>query len=279
VHAAVRGAASWTVPVVVGLTFMVWLADSLAIWRTFGWFVARLRFKEVLVLRGATYLLALVNYTVGQGAIVYFVNRSRGIAVVRAAAAVLLIMGINLLLLLLLASLGLALGGESVPTLRVLLLVAYGGLAVYAVLVAWKPAFLRNRPIFDVLLAAGVSGHVKAMAVRLPHVAALLALNFLSLRAFGVSIPVVQAVLCLPVVFFIAVLPISVQGLGTTQAALTFFFARYAPGAPAVQEATVVAASLATQAMAWVVQIALGIFCLRTQLGQNLKEQPAPEAP
>ena len=43
-----------------------------------------------------------------------------------------------------------------------------------------------------------------------------------------------------PVVFFIGVLPISVQGLGTTQAAMIFFFARYAPGDGTAQEAVVI---------------------------------------
>ena len=42
--------------------------------------------------------------------------------------------------------------------------------------------------------------------------------------------PLVDALATLPIVFLVAVLPISVQGLGTTQAAMVFFFARYAPG-------------------------------------------------
>src|SRR3954452_23220094 len=116
-----RMAAGWTVPAIAGLVLLVYLADSLAIWKTFGWFVARLSFKEVLVVRGATYLLALVNYALGQGAIVYFVNRSRGVPVSRGTAAVLLIMGINLLLLLVLASLGLVFPSEMAANrLRVL---------------------------------------------------------------------------------------------------------------------------------------------------------------
>ncbi len=41
-------------------------------------------------MRGATYLLAAVNYNVGQGAIVYFVHRARGVPVVRGLATVLL---------------------------------------------------------------------------------------------------------------------------------------------------------------------------------------------
>src|SRR4051812_43233227 len=72
-------AAWWTIPVIAGLTFVIYLADVFATWKTFGWFVAPLSFRELLTLRGATYLWALVNYAVGQGALVYFVRRSRGV--------------------------------------------------------------------------------------------------------------------------------------------------------------------------------------------------------
>src|SRR5690242_9906421 len=72
VVAATRGAAAWTVPVgLLGLA-AIYFGDSLAIRQTFGWFLARLSFVQVLALRGGTYLLAAINYNVGQGAIVYF---------------------------------------------------------------------------------------------------------------------------------------------------------------------------------------------------------------
>src|SRR5438876_8853832 len=92
---ATRTAAPWAIP--VGLVGLIWiyLGDSLAIWKTFAWFLARLTFVEVLVVRGATYLLAAINYNVGQGAIVYFVHRATGAPVLRGVATVLLIMGIN----------------------------------------------------------------------------------------------------------------------------------------------------------------------------------------
>ena len=227
---AIRSAAWWTIPANAALILAVYLADSFAIKRTFGWFVAPLSFREVLVVRGATYLLALVNYTVGQGAIVYFVKRSRGVPILRGTAAVLLIMGVNVLMLLVLASVGLLVATDVPPILRLVVLIAYAGLAVYIVLVALKPRWLVSRPIFDVLLSAGVGGHLRAMAVRLPHILSLMALSWVSLAAFGVVVPVAKAVLCLPIVYFVAVLPISFQGLGTSQAMLIHFFSIYAPG-------------------------------------------------
>jgi hypothetical protein len=269
---AARNAAPWTIPTLAGIVFLVYLADCLAIWTTFGWFVAPLTFRETLTLRGATYLLALINYALGQGAFVYFLHRARAVPVVRAAAAVVLIMGINLLLLLFLSTLGLVLGAQALPEINSLIWIAYVGLAVYVSLLIWRPQWLQRRPILDVLLNAGLGGHVRALVVRIPHVAVLLILNHVALHAFGVRVPVLQSLLCFPVVLLVAVLPISVQGVGPTQGAMIFFFARYAPGDASLREATVFAASLGTQAIAWCVQISLGLLCVRSQLVQTLKE-------
>ena len=117
VKAALGAAAAWTVPVLALLVLCIYLGDSFAIWRTFGWFVTRLSLREVLVVRGATYLIALVNYTVGQAAAL-LVNRSRGVPLLRGTAAVLLVMGINILLLLVFASIGLLVAPDLPPVLR-----------------------------------------------------------------------------------------------------------------------------------------------------------------
>ena len=170
-------AAPWLVPAMVVIILAVYVTDTFAIWKTFGWFVTQMRFRETLALRGATFLLALVNYALGQGAFIYFLNRTRGVKLMRAAAAVLLIMGINLLLLLMLTSLGLLLGTGALPELRTIVVIGYAGLAVYVVALVLRPAWLTSRPILDVLLNAGLVGHLKCMAVRLPHIITLLILN------------------------------------------------------------------------------------------------------
>jgi uncharacterized membrane protein YbhN (UPF0104 family) len=272
-------AESWTVPVLAALTVLVYLADSLAIWKTFGWFVAKLSFKEVLVVRGATYLLAMVNYALGQGAIIYFVNRSRGVPVMRGTAAVLLIMGINVLLLLALATAGLVFVPQAPPWLSRVVAIAYAGLAVYLTMVIVKPRWLTSRPLFDVLLGAGLLGHLKAMVARVPHIVSLLTLTYTAMRAFGIRVPVGQAILCLPLVYFVAVLPISPQGLGTTEWMMILFFARFAPGASqAEHEAAVVASSLATRVIGIPVQALIGFICLKNQMAKDLALPASAEA-
>ena len=265
----------WTVPTLVVLLFGIYLGDSFAIWKTFGWFVTRLSFREVLVVRGATYLLALVNYTVGQGAIVYFVNRSRGIPLLRGTAAVLLVMGTNILLLLVFASIGMLIAPDLPPSLRKIVFGAYAAAGLYFVLLVLRPSWLTSRPVFDVLFAAGISGHLRALLVRIPHISVLMVFTYASLRAFGVLLPAKQAILYLPIIYFIGVLPIAVMGLGTTQVTMIYFLSSYVPGAahdPAKAAAAITAASLGAQAVALVIQSTVGIFCMRNQLARNLRQ-------
>jgi hypothetical protein len=282
VVAAARGAAGWTVPAAFALTFVIYLADSYAIWKTFGWFLAQLSLADILLVRGATYLLAAINYNVGQGAIVYFVHRVARVPVIRGVATVLLIMGINVLALVFLATFGLAAAPAVPGTVKLIVAIAYAGFAVYIVAVIAKPRWLASRPLFDVLLGAGFGGHLRALLVRLPHIALLFTFQILMLRGFGVAVPVVDAIAALPVVYFIAVLPISVQGLGTTQATMVYFFARYAPGDAHAQQAAVLAASLVGQMCSLMLQAALGVACLRSRVGRALtasvEAETAPSA-
>ena len=278
VVAATRAAAPWTVPACLASVVAIYLADSFAIWKTFGWFLAPLTFAQVAVVRGATYLLAAVNYNVGQGAIVYFVHRATGVPVLRGVATILLIMGINVLALLVLATVGLGVAPDVPHAVKLIVAVAFAGLAFYALVVALKPRWLATRPIFDVLLSAGLAGHARALLVRVPHIAALMIYQTAMLHAFGVAVPVGQAIVALPIVFFIAVLPISVQGLGTTQAAMVFFFARYGAGDAEHQKAAVLAESLVAQALATIAQVALGLACLRSGTGRQLQTAAADAA-
>jgi hypothetical protein len=141
------------------------------------------------------------------------------------------------------------------------------------VVVSVKPRWLAQRPIFDVLLSAGILGHLRAMAVRVPHIITLLALSWFSLAAFGVVIPVAKAILCLPIVYFVTVLPISFQGLGVSQFMLILLFSTYAPGSDVEsRRAAILAASLVCQAIAMVIQMSTGLFCMRNQLARDLRK-------
>lgn len=288
VAASLANAAPWTLPVLVVMVLVVYAADTFAAWKTFSWFAAPLTYGEALTVRGASYILALVNYAVGQGAFAYFLHKTKRVPIFRTGATVLLIMGTNLLLLLFAATAGLALAGDvpdaasgTLATARILALVGYAGLGVYVALVLAKPKFLARREVFQVLFSAGVAGHGKALLARLPHIASLLVFAYLYLYAFDVKVPPLQALLFLPISFLVAAIPLPGQGLGAVQAVMVAVFAPYGPDAGRPAEAAVFAASLTGWVLAVAVQMVIGLVCLRSQLARVLTtagESPPSDA-
>jgi hypothetical protein len=278
---AFASVAPWAGPVVPLLFLGILTADAFAIWRTFGQFGVRMSYRESLVIRGSTYLLALLNYSVGQGGIIYFVHRQRGVPVVRAVGIVLLIMGLNLVALLLMTGAGMLLSPPSAEmgALRVLVLGLCLALPVYVAIVVARLGFLARREVLSPLFEAGLAGHARALLVRLPHIASLMVANYVVFRMFGVEVPVEAYLRDMPIAFFVAVLPITPQGLGTAQWVQTLFFARYAPaGDPLQRDAIIIAASLFWIACGMTLQAVTGAVCLRLGGRKMVAETPAGTA-
>lgn len=256
------------------------VADSFATWVLYRRALpgVPLGLGETLRLRGVTYLLSAVHYGAGQGGMAYFLNRRYQVPLGRAAGAVILTMGTNALTTAACALAGLVAGGApaSAP-LRTLVLLVAAGIPVYLAIVAVRPGFLLRfgltRPLFD----AGVRGHLVICAARLPHLTILVVGHFITLRLFHVDVPVAQALVLLPLVFMVAVLPISPSGLGTAQAtavALLAPFALTSADSAEAAKASVLAYSLALQFGALIAQALVGLAFLRSA---RLAERPTDE--
>ena len=63
--------------VVVFVDIGSWLTDSWATSRVFTWFLAPVGYLEFLPVRAATYLMAILNYNLGQAGMVYYVHRTK----------------------------------------------------------------------------------------------------------------------------------------------------------------------------------------------------------
>jgi hypothetical protein len=168
------------------------------------------------------------------------------------------------------------------------------GLLFYGVLLRWPPRFLRrlvaqanassadsganaaadtlpNRlwrrfwqiagKLWAPLQQAGLRGHLRALLVRLPHLAVLLLWNIVALRCFRIEVPVHIAMLYLPVVFAVAALPISVQGLGTAQVVARYYFSDFAAGSGG--DEAVLAWSLSMTAISTASNLIMGVLFLR----------------
>lgn len=275
--ALAHGAFRWFVPGALCVMGLIYLADCLAISKTFTWFSTPLRYRDVMPIRGASYLLSIINYNLGQGAIILFVRRSAGISLALATGTVLFIMGINLLVLLSLAAAALSLA--DVPRAAALWpwIAAMGaGVLVYALGVTMRPRWLTKRPLLKPVFAAKLKGHLKAMAVRVPHLTAIFVTHYLAMRAFGVHPPLTIFLAYMPIVSLLSALPISPQGIGTQQVATVFFFSPYAQGPD--PKATVLAYSVSLSALVILFMLVMGLGWLRRALSM-LGLRAAPGTP
>jgi hypothetical protein len=254
-------------------------ADTFAMSAVFGRFGCHVPYKDLYLVRASTYLLAVVNYHVGQAAIVGYLYRVRRVPLLRASGFILFIIGINVGTLFLLASAGATRVSGQLALLRLIPLACGIGMVAYAILLTWKPRVLAERRILQPLFEMGISGHVFGVLVRLPHIGVLLVWHFVSLRMFGVHVTPGAALLYLPAYFAVSSLPINVNGLGVAQLVAVYFFAPYAvvaagADAHAAQKAAVIAYSLATSGISIVLQLVLGLVCLRWATARGLKPQP-----
>lgn len=257
-----------TIPYLLALL----VADAIALWVTVRVSLrVPLRFADVLLVRGASWLLALVNYGAGQGGIVWFLHRRHGVPIARATGAVLLATGGFLLAVVAAVAGGLATGG--VPEAHVpawLLWLVAIGFPLYLAIIALRPAFLVRSSLLEPLFAAGIVGTLAATLTRALHLGVLIAAHALAYRQFGIEIPFGASLVVLPVIFLAAALPISVAGYGAPQATAALLLARYVHGPDAT--GTVVAASIGFQTLSTIIMAVIGMIALRWEV------QPAPEA-
>jgi hypothetical protein len=255
-------------------------ADTFAMSAVFGRFGCHVPYKDLYLVRASTYLLAVVNYHVGQAAIVGYLYRVRRVPLLRASGWILFIIGINVGTLFILASAGATRVTGQLAVMRYIPLVCGIGIVVYATLLTLKPRILAERTLLKPLFEMGIAGHVFGVLVRLPHIGVLLVWHFVSLRMFGVQVTPGAALLYLPAYFAVSSLPVNVNGLGVAQMVAVFFFAPFVAVPPgttdvhAAQKAAVIAYSLATSGISIVLQLVLGLVCLRWATARGLKPQP-----
>ncbi len=216
------------------ITLVVLGTDSVSTW--IGMLALRIRWPiaRVAAVRGVTYLLFLINYVVGQSGFGYYLHRA-GEPPLRAAGATLFLIGTNLATLLLLTFavwIGVDARGDN-PAMWWTLVIGTAGFGAYLVVIVLQLPFLAKRQLLAPLFEAGLRGHALAVAGRLPHVIAIVLSYWVAMEVWGIHVPFATAATLMPAVALAAVLPISPVGLGTTQAALVYFFRDYAAGATA----------------------------------------------
>jgi hypothetical protein len=190
------------------------LVDTAVLWRVVNWFNAPAGYLDLLPIRGAAYVVSLLNEQVGKGAIAWFLNRRHGVPGWGLASSMLFIMLCEPLYLLVWATIGVSVRWGDVPEIfhRVPLIAGAAALVVGLVILLMRtdvfgsPA-LRDRPVFTAFRKAGPTRYLIIIALRSP---ALLSAVFVYSRAaalFGVQIPLADMLCYLPLIFFGTFIP------------------------------------------------------------------------
>jgi hypothetical protein len=234
-------------------------ADAFATTVVYRRTVAPVRFREFWVLRGASYLPSILNHHVGQAFLTYYVARIYGVSLARMAGGTLLVYVSWMGWLAAAGTVALAASGQ--PLLRPALLLAAG--VAYLIVIAWRPARLARVKLLAPLFEAGLSGHVVALAVRLPHFVVLFLGTWLPFFFFGVDVPFSSALVYIPILMVAVTLPIAPQGAGTRDLVAVTYVARFAAGDQGEQNAAVLAATTSCLFALTLIQVLMGGLLLQ----------------
>lgn len=237
--------------------------------------VAPVTFRELFVVRGASYLPSLVNHHIGQAWITYYLSRIHGVPLARVAGATLVGYATWAGCMLLFGAAALWATGLPVGWVLVPLVL---GLA-YLLVLHLRPAALRDRRLLAPLFEAGVGGHLRAMLLRAPHALVLFIGTWVPFLFFGVEIPLEAALVYVPILMVVVTLPLTPAGLGTRDAlAATFFEAFVAAGTQEERLAAIAAATTTAVAAITAIDVVLGLALLPAA-GRLIPRDRVSEAP
>lgn len=245
----------------LSLSLVYFLVDTFVLSRMVRWFHGPLRYRELLPVRAATYIISILNTQLAQAGLALYIHRRFQAPLGRITSTVAALVLLEVTNLCLFATAGMLSFPGRAPGILLAAPLALAGIWLLAMGTA-RGGFgpLGRRFGGNVLLST-------FRRLRLRHGAAVLALKasvtFFSLlihsqalRFFGIEIPFLHLLAFLPVVFFIGALPVTVAHLGTSQAAWIFFFRGHAP------EADILAYSLASHLTFMLANGAYGLIFL-----------------
>ena len=225
----------------------------------------------------ASYLLGIINYALGAGALTILLRRRAGTGLGESASIVLLITSVDICILMIMAAAGTTLVNTGAPAVRAgvfaILVVAF----VIGLIVVRMPANLRpierirSLTVFEALRTTPLSVLGKLAVLRVGFTSSFIAIGGAAFASFGIAVPLSDLVVGMVVVGVVSALPIAVAGLGTGQIAIVEAFGHLA------DKETLVALSLVLSASMLAVRAGMGLVVAREYTREVLEESRAAE--
>jgi hypothetical protein len=233
------------------------LVDSYALQRAVSWFNVEVPYRDILPVRATAYILSLVNTQLGQGGIAVYLHRRHDVPFWQITGTVLFIALVEMYQLAFYSFLGaVAVGAARAPW------PVYGAMAAYLAFHLWffsrpRRGRLAELPVLTAFRKARPWQYLVLLALKTPNVVAAVLVHWLALPLFGLRVPFLALLAYLPIVFFVAALPIAAAHLGPSQLAWQYFLSDYADGS------ALVAYSIAAHFTFMLMNATIGLFFLR----------------
>lgn len=193
-------------------------------------FTAPITWWEALRLRGASWLLNVVNYAAANAMVVAYLKQTKGVELGKGGSAMIFLMLVDVYALAAVATAGALV---MLPEQAMAFVWTDVGLAALMLghLLYWRRGWtfgpvdrLRRAPIFAAFAEASVGDYLRLAGLRLPMIGLFVVYNAVLLPCFGLDIPIEGVAAFSPIISFITALPISVAGFGTHQVATRELF-------------------------------------------------------
>jgi uncharacterized membrane protein YbhN (UPF0104 family) len=216
----------------IAITFLMDTQNLVALLKQFNY---HLPFRNALSIRGGTYLIANIDYSLGLGALIYYLKRDLGIPVMRSTGLMVIFNAINQQSLVIMCIFGLLLFSPLNSVLQNFLWVCFAIIIFDIIFIqalkvlpsrGWIGKF-KELNIIKVFPEAPWKSYGLLNFWRIVFYSIFIAFFHFALQAFHMSIPLVPLIAYVPIILLIVSLPIAPCGFGTAQAAMIYLFKDY----------------------------------------------------
>ena len=244
--------------------------EAICIVRIADGFGRRVDLLTIARIKAASYLLMIVHYTLGVGALALLLQRRAGLALSEAASAALLVSSTDLLVVLALATASAAKVGFDFPIAGVSGLAIggfVGGMALLRAPFDLGPLErLRALPFFATLRAIPLLRLGELILYRIVFSAVFIAISAAAFLSFDLMPDMATLIVGMMAVAVVSALPIAPAGLGTGQATFLYVFRDVS------DPATLLAVSLVLTAAMIVLRVGTGLLFAREFTREVLQE-------
>lgn len=207
----------------MGYSLAYFAIDTLVITRALNWFIAPIKYRDIMPIRGSSYIISIFNEQIGKGAMAYYLNKRDKVPGWETGSVMLFIMFCEIFYLLIWATIGFVFTTDILPD--VFGLIPYIAAIAAIFLVLWMLYFqgkilpnneLRNKRILHAFKLAKPWHYGAFFLLRSPAIILAIVVYTTALNLFGVEANFLNMIGVLPVIFFAAAVPTPMRAAAIT---------------------------------------------------------------